>query len=223
MEDGAAKAWRPILMLPRRDTRPAAPPPQGERSAQGERSGEAGYSLIELMVVAALLVVVLGAILALAEATQRIAPKESERAHVIREAEVGLHRMTRELRQTYGSAPVMTGATTVSGNLVGPVFQATVLGTGGTTRTVSYECNHAHPTNAAWTQCRRYTIVGVTKSGGEVVVNRVLNGSSVFTFTSPDYVRAAVEVAAAGDRRDGYAHRIVLDDGFYIRNLDPGV
>jgi Tfp pilus assembly protein PilW len=191
--------------------------------APAERSGEAGYSLIELMVVASLLVVVLGAILGLAETTQRIAPRETERAHVLREAQVGLHRMTRELRQAYGSAPTMTGATSVAGNLVGPVFQATVLGTGGTTRTVSYECNHVHPTNSAWRQCRRYTIVGMTKSGGEVVVDRVLNGASVFTFTSPDYVRAAVEVAAAGDRRDGYTHRVVLDDGFYVRNLDPGV
>jgi hypothetical protein len=161
------------------------------------------------MVVAALLLVVLGAILTLAETTQRIAPKETERAHVIREAQVGLYRMTRELRHAY-SAPAVTPST----------IQATVLGTGGVTRTVSYECNHAHPTTSGWTQCKRFLVNGSVKTGGEVIVDRVLNGSSVFTLTPPDYVRAAVEVAARGDRQTGHTHRVILDDGFYMRNLD---
>jgi hypothetical protein len=172
-------------------------------------SGEDGYGLIELMVVASLLVIVLGAILALAETTQRIAPKETERAHVIRDAQVGLHRMTRELRHAY-LAPTVTGST----------IQASVLGAGGGTKTVSYQCNQAHPTDSAYTRCLRYVLSGGTWTGGEVIVDRVLNGSTVFTLTPPDYVRAAVEVSARGDRREGHTHRVVLEDGFYMRNLD---
>jgi prepilin-type N-terminal cleavage/methylation domain-containing protein len=173
------------------------------------RSGEAGYTLIELMMVAALLVVVLGAVLALAETTQRIAPKETERAHVIREAQVGLDRMTRELRHAY-AAPTVTGST----------IQASVLGIGGITRTVRYDCDEAHPTESTYTRCLRQVLSSGTWSTGEVVIDRVLNGTSVFTATPPDYVRAAVEVAARGDRKTGYTHRVILDDGFYMRNLD---
>jgi prepilin-type N-terminal cleavage/methylation domain-containing protein len=178
------------------------------------RASERGYSLIELMVVAALLVVVLGAILTLAEATQRIAPKETERAHVIREAQVGLDRMTRELRHAY-SAPTVPPPT-----VTGSSVTASVLGRGGATRTVRYDCDEAHPTESAYTRCLRQVLSGGTWSTGEVVIDRVLNGTSVFTATPPDYVRAAVEVAARGDRKTGYTHRVILDDGFYMRNLD---
>jgi type II secretory pathway pseudopilin PulG len=190
-------------MLSTRDTTQAAHPPLGDRS------GEAGYGLVELMVVCALLIIVLGAILALGETTQRIAPKESERAHVIREAQVGLHRMTRELRHA-NAAPAVTGST----------MQATVLVAGGVSRTVSYECNAAHPTDTAYTRCIRYDLTAdPTKSNGQVVVDRVLNGATVFSLTPPDYVAATVEVAARGNLKDGYDHRVILEDGIYMRNL----
>jgi type II secretory pathway pseudopilin PulG len=190
-------------LLPRRHSRRSA-----QRTAE-TRSGEGGYALTELLVVSSLLVIVLGAVLTLGETSQRIAPKETERAQVIREAQVGLHRMTRELRHAY-QAPTVTG----------PAIQAVVpSGTSGLT--VRYECNRPHPTDTAYTQCQRFTVSGGTQTGGEVVVDRVLNGSSVFTTPtgSTNYVRAVVEVAARGDLKDGYDHRVVLDDGFYMRNL----
>jgi len=169
------------------------------------RRGEAGYALVELLVVASLLVIVLGAVLTLGETSQRIAPRESERAQVIREAQVGLHRMTRELRHTY-QAPTVTGST----------IQATVTD-GGTTRTVRYDCNVTSTSNPDYKQCVR-SVVGVTGSN-TVVIDRVLNGTSVFTLTGTNYVRALVEVAAKGDLNDGYDHRVVLDDGIYMRNI----
>jgi hypothetical protein len=171
-------------------------------------SGEAGYGLVELMMVSSLLIIVLGAILALGETTQRIAPKESERAHVIREAQVGLHRMTRELRHA-SQAPTVTGST----------IQATVLVAGGIPRTVRYDCDEAHPTDSAYTRCLRHVLSGSTWTGGEVVIDRVLNGATVFSLTPPDYVGAKVEVAARGNLKDGYDHRVILEDGIYMRNL----
>jgi type II secretory pathway pseudopilin PulG len=182
-------------------------PPAAHRTPEA-RSGEAGYALTELLVVASLLVIVLGAILTLGETSQRIAPQETERAQVIREAQVGLHRMTRELRHAY-QAPTVSGS----------AIQAT-LAMGGTSRTVRYECNRPHPTESAYTQCQRFIVTGSTQTGGEVVIDRVLNGNSVFSTPSTSYVRALVEVAARGDLRDGYDHKVVLDDGFYMRNLD---
>jgi type II secretory pathway pseudopilin PulG len=192
---------------------------QRDQRPPDARGGEAGYALTELLVAASLLVIVLGAILTLGETTQRIAPRESERAQVIHEAQVGLHRMTRELRHTY-LAPTVTAST----------IQADVLVAGGTS-TVSYECDRPHPTNPAYKQCLRYRVVGGNKTGGEVIVDRVLNGASdspnpVFRSEDRDgdgrvdYVRALVEVAAQGDLTNGYGHRIVLDDGFYMRNRD---
>jgi hypothetical protein len=169
----------PPFQTAHRDARPAA-----------RIHGEGGYALTELLLVASLLAVVLGAILALGETTQRIAPKETERAHVIREAQVGLHRMTRELRHAY-QAPTVTGAS----------MQAHVLATSGATRTVRYDCSQAHPTDPAYTRCLRQVLSGTTWSAGEVVIDRVLNGSAVFSLTPPDYVGARVEVAARGDPR----------------------
>jgi Tfp pilus assembly protein PilX len=165
------------------------------------------------MVVASLLVIVLSAILALGETTQRIAPKETERAHVIREAQVGLHRMTRELRHAYQTPTV--SAPTVSGS----TMEASVRGLNGATRTVRYDCDEAHP-DPAYTRCVRQVFSSGAWSAGEVVIDRVLNGTAVFVVTPPDYVSATVEVAARGDLKDGYDHRVVLADGFYMRNLD---
>jgi hypothetical protein len=158
-------------------------------------------------VVASLLAIVLGAILTLGETSQRIAPKESERAQVIREAQVGLHRMTRELRHAYLPP-------TVSGSFI----QAHVAAGSGS-RTIKYACNVVHPTNSDYTRCLRYVVVDGIEGTGEVVIDRVLNGNSVFSTPSSGYVRALVEVAAAGDLQDGYDHRVVLDDGIYMRNV----
>jgi type II secretory pathway pseudopilin PulG len=181
---------------------------QRDKPTTAARRGEAGYALTELLVVASLLVIVLGAVLTLGETSQRIAPKETERAQVIREAQVGLHRMTRELRHAY-TPPTVSGS-----------FIQANLSVAGVTRTVKYECNRPHPTDSAYTQCQRFTITGSTQTGGEVVIDRVLNGNTVFGHESSNYVRAVVEVAARGDLNDGYDHRVVLDDGFYMRNLD---
>jgi type II secretory pathway pseudopilin PulG len=191
-----------------------------QRPPAARGGGEAGYALTELLVVTSLLVIVLGAILTLGETSQRIAPKESERANVIREAQVGLHRMTRELRHAYGGVDSSGGL-----DVPGPRVEAQVLMASGT-QTVTYECDVPHPTDSAYTRCMRY--VG-TSTDGELVVDRVLNGNSVFEIknldaasgdTRPDYVRAVVEVGARGDLQSGYDHRVVLDDGFYMRNLD---
>jgi hypothetical protein len=174
------------------------------------RGGEAGYALTELLITTSLLVIVLGAVLTLGETSQRVAPKETERAHVIREAQTGLHRMTRELRHAYDSDPDPDQDSLV---VTPSTVHADVIGLDDP---VSYDCNQPHPTNPSYTRCLRY----VNGVGGEVVVDRVLNGDAVFTLTPPDYVRAVVEVGAGGDLKNGYDYPILLEDGFYMRNLD---
>lgn len=202
-------------MLPRlntahRDLRPTVPD-----------RGEAGYALTELLLVSSLLVIVLGAVLMLGEASQRIAPRETERAIVIRDAQVGMHRMTRELREAHSVVSPAAGASAA-------VFDAWVPTT-SSQRRVSYECNVAHPTDAAYTQCIRYDVTAAgVKSNAQVVVDRVLNGAAGSTLPvfvrgstpTADYVKTTVEVASRGDRKTGYSSKILLEDGFYMRNLD---
>lgn len=160
---------------------------------------ESGWSLIELVLVCALLLVVMGGTLSLLETSGKIAPQEQERAHAIQEAQVGLARMTRELRQATKlitpTAPSNVGVITVDT----PVA--------GISRRVTYTCTDA---------CRR-TQVG--SSLNEIVIARVLNGATVFTLTGTNYFEARIEVPAKGERVEGLRHRIVLDDGFYMRNI----
>jgi type II secretory pathway pseudopilin PulG len=182
------------------------------------RGGQAGYALTELLVVTSLLAIVLGAVLTLGETSQRIAPRESERAEVIREAQIGMDRMTRELRETYSLVSITVNK-----------VDAWVPVLGGGQRRVAYECDVAHPTATGRTRCVRYDVaVDGTKSNAQVVVDGVLNGAvdsatPVFVRGSApttDYVKTTVEVSAKGDLKNGYDHRILLEDGFYMRNLD---
>ena len=169
-----------------------------------------GFTLIETVLVAATLSVILVAILQISDTTQKLAPKDQERAHVLREAQTGLHRMTRELRQ----------ATEVLAT--GPHLMDVQTPVRGVSTRVTYRCDQSHPTNSSWRRCVRFE-----GSASALVVDRLLNGTNpVFTFeTDPDtaqvdYVTAKVEVPAGGDLQDGHKHRVVLDDGFYMRNQD---
>src|SRR5207302_54087 len=108
------------------------------------RSGESGWTLIELLVSSVILVVMLTAVLALLEPTNAAAPRAQARATVV------IDRLINE-----------------PGSGLSPVFTYATNGSGRTT-----------------------------------------------------YASAHVEVPAKGARPTGYSHRIVLDDGFYMRNLD---
>jgi hypothetical protein len=188
------------------------------------RSGEAGYALTELLLVSSLLVIVLGAILALGETTQRIAPRDTERAHVIREAQVGLHGMTRQLRQ--------------AADMTVPPHEAATASTLDLTlrdgTRFSFECDEPHPTETGYNRCVRFPVVDGVKQeqNGMVLIDRVLNGPAGTGATNPifqyetnlagivTYVHVSIHVPAKGDRTDGYDYDVVLEDGVYMRNLD---
>jgi hypothetical protein len=190
------------------------------------RRGEAGYALTELLVVSSLLVIVLGAILALGETTQRITPKETERAHVIREAQVGLHGVTRQLRQAY---------------LAHSWTEYTLDVTLRDNKRFSFECDELHPTESGYNRCVRFPVApDGTKGPGVPVIDRVLNGPAgggtpnpnpVFAYEykpgavagdPPIYAYVSIDVPAKGDRKQGHNHKIALYDGVYMRNLDLG-
>jgi type II secretory pathway pseudopilin PulG len=176
-------------------------------------SDERGFMLIELLLTVALLGVVLSAILLFGDTAQQLGPKEQERAMAIQQAQSGIFRMTRELRQAHQV------------NTAQPLVLDVNLASGGVNKQVRYECDEPHPTVANYSRCVRFE-AGVPN---DVVVDRVLNKTTVFTYTTNTdgaitYVRVAIDVPARGERNIGsvasYDHQIGLYDGFYLRNLD---
>ncbi len=174
---------------------------------------ERGFTLTEQLVVCGSLAVILAAILGLADLAAQTAPVERERVHAVRDAAVDVNKMTRELRKAH--------AITIE------PFKATaqVISNGGTI-TVTYDCSAA-PVDGL----RKCVRTDSTGTPALTVLPRVANAANRPVFTAsqrPDsqgvnwttYVRTLVEVPARGERSVGAKSRIVLDDGFYLRNID---
>ena len=195
-----------------------------ERVTAASRS-ESGFTLVELLVSMSLLTVVIGGLLGLAESVLPVAARDQERAHVLNQAQSGMDRMTRELRQA--TRVVWTSPTT---DAIWVEVDRT-----GTTVEVLYDCR-VQPVGKPYRQCVRATgtdpAVSPSAANGRVVIDRVLNGTaaapthpSVFAFSpnaaSPVQISTEIVVAAQGERHSShdYRHLIVLDDGFYMRNL----
>lgn len=179
------------------------------------RRDERGFTLAETLIVSAGLAVILAAILGLADVANKVAPTERERVHAVRDAETGVARMTRELRAAHD-------ITVQNWKVTAKVLKA------GSEITVSYDCS-AQPVNGL-RKCDR-TQTGGTVVPAQTVIARVANGSSrpVFAQTTRNdgggqpwttYVRVLVEVPARGERTTGANSRVVLEDGFYLRNVD---
>jgi Tfp pilus assembly protein PilW len=78
------------------------PRDDGPSSGKGGRSRlaeEAGFSLIELLIVAVLSVGLLGGTFTLLESSQRIQARDTELALTLQEGRVGMARMVHEIRQ----------------------------------------------------------------------------------------------------------------------------
>ena len=182
------------------------------------RREESGFTLVELLVAAGLMLVVVGAVLALLDSSSEVAARDQERTHAIREAQVGVHDMTKELRQAFSivsSSPYS--------------IEVHVL-RGGVDRDVTYDCNGTSSSGPPLGQCVRYEDTGSGPGAASTVVDRLVNkpGSGrppVFTYSTngaghTTYATVHVEVPAKGERAHGHPYGVVFDDGFFMRNLD---
>ncbi len=196
---------------------------------------ERGLTLVEMLVTMLVMGLVTTAILAVLDTSARIVPKDAERATAIREAQTGLTRMVRELRQAYRIVAWTPRSVQMRVNVLrddsstgGPDYE---------NLTVDYSCGGA-PASCVR---REAPAGGGLPSSGQVVVARVLNAATatpaaraVFDFDqSPDrsvgvtaasvrptYVTIRVEVPASGERgAGGYQNKVVLEDGLYVRNV----
>lgn len=184
------------------------------------RRDQRGFTLIEQLIVLGILSIVIAAIVGVMNVAQKVVPADTERSHQMRVAQTGLDRMTRELRHAY--------SLTVSGSPAGSVVQADVAFR-DRTYSVTYDCSQLMPGSTTVKRCVR------TDTGGGpaavAVIENVVNASNnpIFTASARDgssgttYVRANVEVRSAGKRKAGLKHKIVFEDGFYLRNRDAAL
>ena len=173
---------------------------------------ESGFSLVELMVATSLLAFVLVAVLALFESTQQIAPQDEERAHAVREAQTGIHAMTRELR---GAVELETAS---------PYYLRARVISGGVEQSVAYDCSGA-ASNPAWGKCVR-TAGGTTSKELVKAFNNTaaVGGQPVFSYSPSGgpykYVDIHLDVVVRDRSTGRYHYRVPLDDGVHLRNVD---
>jgi len=180
------------------------------------RRDEAGMALAEVLVTLVTFTFVMGAVLSLVEGATKQAPQDEERALAIREAQAGLHRMTRELRQAY---KVLDADPKSMYILIARSTPPDMH--------VKYDCDVLHPDNTGYRRCVRWAAdVGEElplSEPGEIVIDRGLSEVN-FTYSptalTPTYVEVHIEVPQKGERETGYGTSFVLDDGFYLRNAD---
>jgi hypothetical protein len=177
------------------------------------------------------MIVVLSAVLGLLDVSSRVGAKDAERILVIGEAQTGLYRMARQLRE--GTPPAGTSLPATPANQLDLIVKG---------KRVRYDCSVTSATGAPYRSCLRYSSTNLTSpptTGGVLVVDRLMNGTTgrpVFTpnsATAPTGYAARIEVPSRGERKDGSSSAqgclepvgttrtpcVVLDDGFYLRNV----
>jgi type II secretory pathway pseudopilin PulG len=179
---------------------------------------ERGLSLVEMLLTMSLFVIVIAAAMSVMDTAERVGPRDTERANVIREQQVSLDRMVNELRQAYQI--LHTSPRSME------VLVRMRRNGGHQNLHVGYYCNEEAP----GTCIRKEATIGQPlPATGKVVISRVLNWSSatppVFEFPddvtggiTPEYVNVRVQVPAKGTRPDGFRHTVTLEDGYNARN-----
>jgi type II secretory pathway pseudopilin PulG len=181
--------------------------------------GDAGFTLVELLVASVAAIVVFSATLVLLESSQQVQARDSEWALVMQEDRAGLARMVRDMRQATKVEEAKPGKI---------VFLATI---GGKSWKIKYECGVAQSGSPTFTECIRLAAEeGKALPGtGPATARDVLNGSEVFSYApstaEPKLVTTKIELPAKGTLKQagssGYAHKVVLEDGAFMRNLYP--
>jgi prepilin-type N-terminal cleavage/methylation domain-containing protein len=186
--------------------------------ANARLRGQGGFTLIELLVATAIFLILLGAVLALLSSSTKVSAQDQERTHAIRDTQVGVYEMTRELRQAYSLVQTTPHKIEVH------VWQA------GADHDVTYDCTGTSTAGPPLGQCVRFETTASGQTPATTVVDRLVNGPSsgrppVFSYDlngsgQTTYARVHVETPAKGERGQGYAYRVVFDDGFFMRNLN---
>ena len=145
-------------------------------------NAEAGWTLVELLIVCLLLGVVLTAVLSISDGTQKISAADQERTNTIGDAQVGIARIADELRhacllfgangagstgyycrQSFTAVPAATACTRSSDcvDMILDTRTSVARPSGTPTRSllrVRIDCGTADPASGSQTQCARYAV-----------------------------------------------------------------
>jgi type II secretory pathway pseudopilin PulG len=176
------------------------------RATRRLKNDESGWTLIEVLLVAALLIVVLTAVLSVADGTQQTAASDQERTNTIGDAQTGIARIADDLRRsclvfspagpgfagyvcrTNFTTPPGTSACTRASDCIDVITIArtsVARPTGSATRAlqrVRIDCGQADAATSSRTQCTRYaaqctaTSCPSPSSVSGVLVRAVTNG-----------------------------------------------
>jgi Tfp pilus assembly protein PilW len=180
--------------------------------------GEAGLTLVELLVAAAMGVILMAAVTSLLISAVRAQPKASQKAADIQTARWVLARMTRELRGGFAVNEAKTSTvsfetyvrhTTCGSNAPLPASSPAIV------CQVRYSC-------AASSCARTETARGVLTGGTPVTIfSGLSNPSSVFSYVpeaKPTYVRVTLSLPST----TGGAGGTTVSDGASLRNATLG-
>ncbi len=182
---------------------------------------DAGLTLIELLIAAALAITLLGVTLAVLESSQRIQARDTEFALTLQEGRVGLARMLHEIRQA---------SKIEEANANSIFFLATI---GGKKWKIKYDCGVTQA-GTSFHECVRYATEGATLPGtGASITREVLNETAadlsdpVFVYSpskaAPTLATVKIVLPAGGTLKlgGGYTHHVILEDAADIRSLNP--
>lgn len=184
------------------------------------RSNQAGFSLIEVLVVCLLTALVVGAITTTLAVSANNQVKDANYSYAQEQARAGLDSMVSQIRQ----------ATAVLSSTPNSIDMYVSLN--GTALQVYYECDIPEA-GTSYHECVRVQAgqgasLPPLTSGAVVIANLVdgTNANPVFTFypssVSPYYMTATIDVPASGGFKRGLTNSIVFSDGALMRNLDVG-
>jgi prepilin-type N-terminal cleavage/methylation domain-containing protein len=179
------------------------------------RGGEAGFTLVELLVASAMGVVVLGAVGSLVISAMRDQPQISKRAQNISTARWVLERLTREIRD----GVKVDNATASAVSFETYVRHTTCGGTtplAGTSPSIRCEVTYTCTT----TSCSRVEAAPGVYTGTATPIFKGINSSNVFSY-SPSAAPTYVKVTLQMPNPSGPA-ALTVSDGASLRNATLG-
>jgi type II secretory pathway pseudopilin PulG len=180
---------------------------------------EAGFTLIEVLVVCLLTAVVIGAVMTPVVVSANNQKRDANYSYAQEAARAGLDSMVSQIRQATSILASTPNSIEMNVNLQGTALQ------------VLYECD-VPQTGTSYTECVRVqSAQGTTPpplTSGKVVLSNLsgTTASPVFTLypnsISPYYMTATISVPASGGAAGGLTTTVVFSDGALMRNLIVG-
>jgi prepilin-type N-terminal cleavage/methylation domain-containing protein len=176
------------------------------------QGGEAGFTLVELLVATAMGVVLLGAIGSMLISAMRSQPEVSKRANSISTARWVLERMTREIRNGVkvdnATASSVSFQTYVRHTSCGDTAQLPSI-------SMSIKCEVTY--TCTTTKCSRIEAAPLTYTGTETTIFSGINSSNVFDYSPSPATATYIGITLRMPNPSGPS-ALTVSDGASLRN-----